>query len=59
MAEILNLNKQRKLRTRVAKRKAADENSVKFGRSKAERIATAARTNQARKMLDQHMLDEE
>ena len=35
MAEIVNLNKARKLRNRIRKRQLADENVVKFGRTKA------------------------
>ncbi|PHQ99579.1 MAG: DUF4169 domain-containing protein [Marinosulfonomonas sp.] len=59
MNEIVNLNQARKTRTRDDKRVAADANAAKFGRTKAERIAQAARSDKARKMLDQHMLDEE
>ncbi|MCF6316172.1 MAG: DUF4169 family protein [Marinosulfonomonas sp.] len=59
MNEIVNLNQARKTRARDDKRIAADANAAKFGRTKAERIAQAARSDKARKMLDQHMLDEE
>lgn len=59
MAEITNLNHLRKDRARDAKRAKADENSAKFGRTKAERIAEAAATRKASKMLDQHELDKE
>lgn len=59
MAEVTNLNNARKTRARDAKRSKADENAVKFGRTKAERIAEAALDSKARNMLDQHELDKE
>ncbi len=59
MAEILNLNHARKTRARDEKRTEADANSLKFGQTKAGKIALAARSEKARKMLDQHKLDEE
>ncbi len=59
MNEIVNLNHARKARARDEKRSVADANAAKFGRTKAERIAEAAISDKARKMLDQHMLDEE
>lgn len=59
MSEIVNLNRARKSRARDAKHVAADANAIKFGRTKAERIAEAARNDNARKMLDQHELDQE
>ena len=59
MSEITNLNQARKARARDAKRAEADANAVKFGRTKAERIAEAASSTKARNMLDQHELDKE
>ena len=59
MDEIINLNRARKNRTREDRQNTANSNAVKFGRSKAERISEAARGDQARRMLDQHKLDEE
>jgi len=59
MSEIVNLNRARKDRARESKRTQADANSVKYGRSKAARIAEATLNEKARKMLDQHELDEE
>lgn len=50
----INLNKARKARDRVKKRAQADENAVKFGRSKAERLAEEARNKTARTRLDLH-----
>ena len=49
-AEIINLRRVRKLRTRAAKEAAATENRAKFGRSRHERsIATAAENVERRK----------
>lgn len=59
MAEIINLNRARKTQARDDAKVQADANAVKFGRSKAARIAEAAQSEKARKMLDQHELDEE
>jgi len=59
MSEIVNLNRARKARARDEKRITADANAAKFGRTKAERISEAAASDKARKMLDQHKLDDE
>jgi len=59
MSDIVNLNRARKARARDEKRSVANTNAAKFGRTKAERIAEAANSDKARKMLDQHKLDEE
>jgi len=59
MAEIVNLNRARKNRARDEKRENADINSAKFGRTKAERVMEATRNDNARKILDKHILDEE
>ncbi|NDD34361.1 MAG: DUF4169 family protein, partial [Rhodobacteraceae bacterium] len=37
MAEIINLNRARKTKTRAEKRKIADQNAQKFGRTKGEK----------------------
>jgi len=59
MAEIINLNRAKKARDRADEKAQADANAVKFGRTKAARIAQAAKSEKARKMLDQHELNEE
>ena len=59
MSKIVNLNRARKQRARDEKTVVAEANTLKFGRTKAERIAEAAQNTKARKMLDQHELDEE
>jgi hypothetical protein len=52
MADILSLSKARKAKARAAKEATAAENRVKFGRTKAEREAEAARDALAQKRLD-------
>jgi len=59
MADIINLNRAKKARGKDQARDQADANAVKFGRTKAARISEAAQNDKARKMLDQHELDEE
>lgn len=58
MAEIIRLRQARKQRTRAKKRAQADENAVKFGRTKAERSLEAARTDKAARLLDGHLRDD-
>lgn len=52
MTKIVNLNRARKNRLRETKRSAADENAVKFGRTKAEVALDKARADKARRDLD-------
>jgi len=59
MSEITNLNKFRKARDLTAKKTEADQNAAKFGRTKAERMADAARDAQAKSRLDQLKFEDE
>jgi len=59
MKQVVNLNKVRKQQSRAEAKAQADANAVKFGRTKAQRMLEAARTDKARKMLDQHGVDEQ
>ncbi len=59
MTEPINLNKARKARDRVKKKAQADENAVKFGRTKAQRVLEAAQSDKMRAALDRHRLDDE
>ncbi|WP_292290502.1 DUF4169 family protein [Marivita sp.] len=52
MKNVTNLNQFRKAKVRDAKRAQADENAVKFGRSKAQKDLEAARAEKARRELD-------
>ncbi len=55
----VNLNRVRKEKARDEARRQADANSVKFGRTKAERLGDALRNEKARAALDRHKLDDE
>ena len=59
MAELVNLRQFRKDRDLTAKKLEADQNARKFGRTKAERMAEAARNTQMKNHLDQLKFEEE
>lgn len=48
----INLNKARKAKAKARKEQQAVENRAKFGRTKAERQAEAARLEKLRKEID-------
>jgi hypothetical protein len=52
MADIINLNQARKQRARAEKSAKADENRVRFGRTKAEKAADRAETAKIDRLLD-------
>ncbi|MDX5383102.1 MAG: DUF4169 family protein [Rhodobacterales bacterium] len=54
MSTPVNLNRVRKEKARAEAKARADENAVKFGRTKAEKDLEKARAAQARKALDAH-----
>lgn len=56
---VVNLNKKRKEKTRAQKKARADENAVKFGRTKAERLLLATKESRANTVLDQHKFEDE
>ena len=58
MAEPVNLNRFRKDKARAEKKARADENAVRFGRSKAQKDAEKARAEQARRLLDGHRTED-
>ncbi|HWU96476.1 MAG TPA: DUF4169 family protein [Sphingomonas sp.] len=53
MAEIINLNKARKAKARVDKSMRAEENRVRFGRTRAQKQADAAETANLERLLDE------
>lgn len=55
----VNLNQVRKQRARAEAKAKADENAVRFGRTKAEQLLEAARAEKARARLDQLKFEEE
>lgn len=57
MAEIINLNRVRKTKERVEKRKFADQNAQKFGRTNSEKKRDDLIAAKAKDHVDQHELD--
>lgn len=58
MSEIVNFNKFRKEKARADKKARADENAVKFGRSKAEKSRDVIEKMRQDKQHDGHQLEE-
>ena len=56
MAEIINLRRARKQRTRQDAEAKAEQNRISFGRTKAERTLTEAERDKAARELDGHRL---
>jgi hypothetical protein len=54
MAEIINLNKARKSRDKADAQSRAEENRVKFGRTKAEKDASRREAETRDRHLDSH-----
>ncbi len=57
MAEPVNLNRYRKAKARADRKARADENAVRFGRSKPEKELEKARADKAKTSVDSHKLD--
>ena len=57
MAEIINLNRGRKTKTRAEKRKIADQYAKKLGRTKGEKKRDDVIATKAKNSVDQHKLD--
>ncbi|QQA41339.1 DUF4169 family protein [Pelagovum pacificum] len=55
---VVNFNKARKVRARADAKKQADENAVKHGRTKAQRMLDAAREQKLRERLDGQKFDD-
>ncbi|EKE72562.1 MULTISPECIES: DUF4169 family protein [Roseobacteraceae] len=55
---VANLNQFRKAKARADRRALADENAVKFGRSKAQKALEQAQTAKAKALLDAHKKDD-
>ena len=58
MSEIVNFNKFRKDKARADKKARADENAVKFGRTKAEKSRDKIEQTRQDKQHDGHKLEE-
>ncbi|WP_204114608.1 DUF4169 family protein [Shimia biformata] len=52
MKNVTNLNQFRKTKARADRKARADENAVKFGRTKAQKDLEKARADKARRDLD-------
>lgn len=52
MSNVTNLNQFRKTKARADKRAQADENAVKFGRTKAQKALEKAQAEKAKRDLD-------
>ena len=59
MGDVVNLKRFRKRIEREQSARKADANRARFGRTKSERGADAARDKRARELLDQHRIDGE
>lgn len=57
MSKIVSLSQARKRMSRAKKRAQADENAVKFGRTKPEKELERARAEKAARDLDRHGRD--
>ena len=57
MADIINLNRARKTKERAEKRRTADQNAQKFGRTKGEKKRDDLIIAKAKDRVDQHKLD--
>ncbi|SIT77666.1 protein of unknown function [Yoonia rosea] len=55
----VNLNQVRKAKTRAEAKAKADENAVRFGRTKAEKVLDATRAKQASDRLSQLKFEDE
>lgn len=54
---VVNLNKQRKNRAKAEKKRIADENAVRFGRTKTQKKSERIETEHSAKKTDGHRLD--
>lgn len=59
MADVVNLNRFRKQKQKADAKRQADQNAVKFGRTKAERNREEAIAELAKKRLDELKRDDE
>lgn len=55
----VNLNKARKAKSRAEEKAKADENAVRFGRTKAQKVLEATQAAQANNRLSQLKFEDE
>lgn len=58
MSTPINLNRYRKAKARAEKKAQADENAVKFGRTRAEKELEKRQGDKQRRDLDGHEVEE-
>ena len=58
MGEVVNLNRFKKRGERAQSAKQAETNRARFGRTKSERTLDEQRADQAKRLLDQHRIDD-
>jgi hypothetical protein len=58
MAELINLRRARKAKSRAEKDRTADANRLKHGTAKPERDLAKGRAEKERRTTDQHKLDD-
>lgn len=59
MTSPINLNTARKAKAKADAKASADRNAIAFGRTKAQRMLEAAKSDKMRRVLDAHRFDEE
>ena len=59
MADIINLRQARKAKTKQSKEKKAEENRIKFGRTKTEKLRDHFEKDKLNKGLDQSKRDDD
>ena len=59
MGEVIGLGKARKARDRADDKRRAEENRIRFGRTRAEREATDKEEARADRLLDGHRRDDD
>lgn len=59
MQKVTNLARARKQRARDEKRATSEAKTADAGVTKADRLLNATKNDRARKMLDQHIVDQE
>ena len=57
MAEILSFSKARKKSAKLKKEQNAEQNRIKFGRTKAEKKLQKTKKDKDQKELDDHQID--
>ena len=55
---VVNLNRIRKAKDKKSKMRNAEENRVRFGRTKAQKTDDAKQSSKQKHLLDQHRLED-